>query len=60
MKELLESEAFCHGVTVGINIFQQKVIMAHERKEPLLLNGNLYYVQDSRERLQETIEKICK
>lgn len=60
LKELLESEAFCHGVTVGINIFQQKVIMAHERKESLLIDGNLYYIQDGRERLQEVIGKMCK
>lgn len=60
MKELLESEAFCHGVTVGINIFQQKVIMAHDRAEPLLINGNTYYVQDGRERLKDFIERICE
>lgn len=56
----MESEAFCTGVAVGINIHQQKVVMASERKEPLKIGDELYYVQNGRERLQEMIEKICK
>lgn len=57
---MIESEAFCCGVSVGINLHQQKVIMASERKEPLKIGDELYYVQNGRERLQEMIEKICK
>lgn len=60
MKEIIESESFCCGVSVGINLHQQKVIMASERKEPLKIGDELYYVQNGRERLQEMIEKICK
>lgn len=60
MKEMIESEAFCTGVAVGINLHQQKVVMASERKEPLKIGDELYYVQNGRERLQEMIEKICK
>ena len=60
MKEFMESEAFCTGVAVGINLHQQKVVMASESKEPLKIGDNLYYVQNGRERLQEMIEKICK
>ena len=60
MKEMIESEAFCCGVSVGINLHQQKVVMASERKEPLKIGDELYYVQNGRERLQEMIEKICK
>ena len=60
MKEMIESEAFCTGVAVGINLHQQKVIMASERKEPLKIGDELYYVQNGRERLQEMIENICK
>lgn len=60
MKDLLESEAFCTGVAVGINLHQQKVVMASERKEPLKIGDELYYIQNGRERLQEMIEKICK
>lgn len=56
----MENEAFCNGVAVGINLHQQKVITASERKEPLKIGEELYYVQNGRERLQETIEKICE
>lgn len=59
-KELMENEAFCTGVEVGINLHQQKVVTAHERKEPLKIGDTLYYLQDGRERLQEFLEKICK
>lgn len=60
MKELLESEAFCVGVNVGISLYQQKIVTAHERKEHLKIGDNLYYVQDGRERLAEMVEKICR
>lgn len=60
LKELMESEAFCSGVAVGINLHQQKVVMASERKEPLKIGDELYYVQNGRERLQEMIDKICR
>ena len=56
----MESEAFCTGVAVGINLHQQKVVMASKRKEPLKIGDELYYVQNGRERLQEMIEKICE
>lgn len=60
LNELLENDAFCTGVAVGINIFQQKVIEAHKRKEALIIKDNLYYIQDGRERLEEFLEKICR
>lgn len=60
MKELLKNETFCNGVAIGINLYQQKVVIASEEKEPLRIGEKLYYVQDGRERLQEAIEKICK
>lgn len=60
MKELMESEAFCCGVAVGINLHQQKVVMVSERKKPLKIGDELYYVQNGRQRLKEMIEKICK
>lgn len=60
LKESRESEAFCNGVIVGINIHQQKVVAAHDRKELLKIGNELYYIQDGRERLQDVIEKICK
>lgn len=60
MNELLKNDAFCTGVAVGINIYQQKVIEAYKRKESLKIGENLYYIQDGRERLEEFLEKICR
>ena len=60
MKESQENEAFCVGVAVGLDLYQQKVIAAHERGQPLLINEELYYIQSGRERLQEAIDKICQ
>ena len=60
MKELLESEAFCTGVAVGIDLYQCKVVNAHDRKESIKIGENIYYIQDGRERLQEVLERICR
>ena len=60
LKELLKSDAFCTGVIFGINLYQNKVISAHDRKEPLRIDGELYYLQTGRERLQEVLDKICR
>ena len=51
---------FCNGIAVGISLYQMAVVSAHERKIPLKIGDNLYYIQDGRERLQEMIDKICK
>ncbi len=60
MKDLMENEAFCTGVAVGINIHQQKVITAHERKEPLKIGDEIYFLQTGRERLEEVLDRICE
>lgn len=60
MKESQENEAFCVGVAVGLQLYQQKVIAAHERGQPLLIDGNLYYLQSGKERLEMIINKICR
>lgn len=60
MKELMESEAFCFGVSVGINLHQQKVVMASDNRKPIKIGDELYYVQTGRDRLNEMIENICK
>lgn len=61
MKGLMEKEEFCAGVAVGIGIYQRKVITAHVRNEPLLIDGKLYYLEDGRERLlARVIDEICK
>lgn len=60
LTDLMKNEAFCTGLHVGINLYQNKVVTAHKRKEPLIVGDTLYYLQDGRERLQEFLEKICK
>jgi hypothetical protein len=56
----MENEIFCTGVTVGIQIHQDRVVEAHKRREPLVIGDTIYYLQDGRERLQEMIDKICR
>ena len=60
LNELMENEAFRIGVATGISLYQSKVVTAYERKEALKIGDNIYYLQSSRERLQETIDKICR
>lgn len=60
MDGIFESQAFCNGVAVGINIYQQKVIMAYENNEAIKIDGELYYIQSAKERLQDMVDKICK
>lgn len=60
MKESKENEAFCVGVAVGLDLYQQRVLNAHERNEPLMINDELYYLQDGRDRLEMIIDKICR
>ena len=60
VKDLMENEAFCTGVAVGINIHQQKVITAHERREPLKIGDELYFLQTGRERLADVLNRICE
>ena len=60
MNELLENEIFCEGIATGIMLYQQKVLDAHRRKEPLKIEDDFYYVQSGQERLQEMIDKICQ
>lgn len=59
MKEMLGNEAFCNGIAVGIDLYQCKVVNAHDRKEPLKIGENIYYIQDGRERLAEVMDRIC-
>ncbi len=60
MKELEDNEAFFTGIVTGINLYQNKVVTAHDRKEPLKIGDKIYYIQSGRERLQEMIDKICR
>ncbi len=60
MTELLENEAFCIGVVVRIHLYQMAVIIAHERKEPLIVGDTLYYLQNGREKLEQALDEICQ
>lgn len=59
MSKLIE-RAFCNGVAVGICLYQRTIISAYERKKPLKIGEDLFYIQSGRERLAEVLEKICK
>ena len=60
MSKETENEVFCMGVSVGINLYQQRVISAHNRKEPLIIGENLYYLESGRERLERMLSEVCK
>lgn len=60
MYNLLENETLVNGIILGINLHQQRVIAAHKRGEPIKVGENLYYLETGRERLNRTINEICK
>lgn len=60
MNDLTKSNDFYNGVLFGLNLFQQKVINAHKRKEPLKIGDELFYLQSGRERLEEMLNRICE
>ena len=55
-----EVNAFCNGMVVGINLYQQKVVTAQKNNEAIKIGGELYYIQSAKERLQNMVDKICK
>lgn len=59
MRKVFE-RAFCSGIAFGISLYQRMIISAHERKKPLKIGEDLYYIQNGRERLAEVLEKICR
>ena len=59
LNELMDNDAFYYGLICGIKIFQQKIITAHKRREHLMIDDNVYYIQSGQERLQEMIDRIC-
>ena len=60
MNNLEENQVFFKGLLCGIRLFQQKIVTAQKRREHLMIDGNVYYVQSGRERLEEMIDKICR
>ena len=59
LDELLENKLFCTGMDLGINIYQQIVLTAYGRKEPLLIDGEPYYIQNGDELLQQMLDAVC-
>lgn len=60
MNDLIENDAFYYGLICGIKLFQQKIVTAHKRREHLIIDDNIYYIQSGRERLQEMMNKILQ
>lgn len=60
LHELLENEWFCSGLLVGINLCQQILLTAHERKEPMVIEGEAYYILNGNELLQQMIDAVCQ
>lgn len=60
MENLSESEGFVTGIAVGMNIYQQKVLTVHEKKEALKINGKSYFIQSGDEIMQQMVDKICR
>lgn len=60
MKELFNNDAFLHGVIFGMGLYQQKVIAAHRRNEPLAVGDETYYLQTGQEKLQEMVDRVCR
>lgn len=58
--DLQKKHEFFDGLIAGICLYQQKIISAHERKEPLKVGDELFYLQNGRERLAEFLEKVCR
>lgn len=60
LSNLTKNEAFASGVNLGINLYQKKVITAHERGEPVKVGENIFYLESGRERLARVLNEICK
>ena len=52
-----ESQDFYNGIVTGIRLHQQKVVIAHDKGEAIKINGELYYIQSGKERLQDLLNK---
>ena len=59
MENLLENELFIKGLSTGVNISQQMILKAHERNEPLAIDGKQFYILSEQELLQQMIDVVC-
>ena len=53
-----EVNTFYGGMVAGIKLYQKKVVLAHRNHEPIRIDGELYYIQSAKERLQDMIDKV--
>lgn len=59
LENLLQSELFIKGLYLGIAICQQMILKAHERNEPLTVDGKSYYILGGQELLQQMLDAVC-
>ena len=60
LDDLLKSNEFHIGLTMGINICQRMILNANERNEPLMVDDKLYYILScEQELLQQMIDTVC-
>lgn len=55
-----EVNTFYGGMVAGIKLYRKKVVLAHRNHEPIRIDGELYYIQNAKERLQDMIDKVWK
>ena len=55
-----EVNTFYGGMVAGIKLYRKKVVLAHRNHEPMRIDGELYYIQNAKERLQDMIDKVWK
>ena len=60
MQELLENEWFRSGLFVGVHLCQRILLAAHDRKEPMVMDGESYYILNGNELLQQMIDTVCQ
>lgn len=60
MNELSKSKEFHIGLTMGVNIVQKLILVAHERGEPLMIESKPYYILDAEQLLQQMLDSVCR
>lgn len=60
MNDTSEQKAFRMGLLAGIYLNQQRVVLAHERREPLRIGEELFYLENGKERLERVLHEICR
>lgn len=58
--EISESESFYFGIAAGLNLYQRKILTAYEKGKPIQIDGELYFIRNGAEQLQEALDRICR